>query len=47
MHNPDMLDENGEFSLFVIKSGISTGVTIGRATGIFSYVREYFINDTH
>lgn len=47
MHKPDMLDENGEPCLLVIKNGIATGVTIGRATGIFSYVREYFLNNTH
>jgi hypothetical protein len=47
MHNPDILDENGNPCLFVIKNGNTTGVTIGRATGIFSYVREYFNNGTH
>lgn len=48
MHNPDMLDhDDGEPCLFVIKNGNTTGVTIGRATGIFSFVREYFNNGTH
>lgn len=47
MHNPDMLDPDGEPCLLVIKNGNTTGVTIGRATGIFSYVREYFTNNTH
>jgi len=47
MHDPDMLDHDGEPCLFVIKNGIATGLTIGRATGIFSYVREYFTNGTH
>lgn len=47
MRNPDMHDSAGESCLFVIKSGIATGVTVGRATGIFSYVREYFPNSTH
>lgn len=47
MRNPDMLDHNGEGSLLVIKNGGTTGVTIGRANGIFSYVREYFGNNTH
>jgi hypothetical protein len=47
MHDPDMLDQDGEPSLLVIKNGNTTGVTIGRATGIFSYVRKYFDNNTH
>jgi hypothetical protein len=47
LHKPDMLDLDGESCLFVVKSGKTTGVTIGRATGIFSYVRQYFPNDTH
>ncbi|KAG8952880.1 hypothetical protein FRC04_003329 [Tulasnella sp. 424] len=47
MRNPDMLDHDGEPCLLVIKNGNTTGVTIGRATGIFSYVREYFTNNTH
>jgi hypothetical protein len=44
--NPDILDRNGESCCFVIKNGNATDVTIGRATGIFSYVRQYFPNDT-
>ena len=47
MCNPDMLDHNGEPCLLVIKNGNSTGVTIGRATGIFSFVRQHFENGTH
>ena len=47
MRNPDMLDRDGEPCLLVIKNGNTTGVTIGRATGIFSYVRKYFDNKTH
>ena len=47
MHNPDTVDRDGETSLMVIKSGHATGVTIGRATGVFSYVREYFSDDSH
>lgn len=47
MHKPDMLNHNSEPCLLVIKNGIATGVTIGRASGIFSYVREYFNNNTH
>lgn len=44
MRNPDMLNHDGEPYLLVIKNGNTTGVTIGRATDIFSYVREYFNN---
>ena len=47
MRKPDMLDHDGEPCLLVIKNGHTTGVTIGRATGIFSYVRKYFGNSTH
>src|SRR5713101_4395410 len=43
MRRPPMLDQNRERCLMVIKDGSSTtGVTIGRATSIMSYVREYF-----
>ena len=38
---PTMLDANGEVCLIVVKNGNTTGVTIGRATGIESFVREY------
>ena len=34
MHKPDMFDSNNEPCLLVIKNGASTGVTIGRVTGI-------------
>jgi hypothetical protein len=47
MHNPDMLDREGEPCLFVTKNGNATGLTVGRASGIFSFVREYFENGTH
>ena len=47
LHHPDMLDSNGEACLFVTKHGLASKTTIGRATGIFSYVREYFSNGTH
>ncbi|KIM75663.1 hypothetical protein PILCRDRAFT_92001 [Piloderma croceum F 1598] len=47
MHKPDMLDHNGESCLLVIKNGNATGVTIGCATGIFSYIHKYFSNNTH
>ncbi len=41
IRHPTSLDKNGEECLFVIKSGNSTGVTIGRGSGIESFVREY------
>ncbi|CAL1705516.1 unnamed protein product, partial [Somion occarium] len=47
LHHPDMLDIDGEPCLLVIKRGLTTKTTIGRATGIFSYIREYFPNGTH
>ncbi|KAI6152619.1 hypothetical protein BKA82DRAFT_4512578 [Pisolithus tinctorius] len=33
--------------LYVIKHGLTTLTTIGRATGCFSYASEYFSNQTH
>jgi hypothetical protein len=42
LHRPQMLDADGEQCLIVIKNGCTTGVTIGRATGVKSFVREYF-----
>jgi hypothetical protein len=47
LRHPTMLDANGEECLLVVKNGTSTGVTIGRATGIMSFVREYFEDDAH
>lgn len=47
MHNPDMHNRDGQPSLLVIKDGNATGLTIGHATGTFSYVREYFTNNTY
>jgi hypothetical protein len=40
MRDPDMLDHNNEPCLLVIKDGNATGVRIGRATGVFSFVRN-------
>ena len=40
MYKPDMLDHDNEACLLVIKNGNATDVTIGRATGIFSFVRD-------
>ncbi len=42
-----VLDANNEPCLPVIKSGCTTGVTIGQATGSMSFVREYFENCPH
>lgn len=47
MRNPDTVDCDDLPYLPVIKSGIATDVTIGRATGTFSFVRQYFENNTH
>lgn len=44
MRHPTLLDHNDEPCLMVIKDGSTTGVTIGRASGIMSNVREYFGN---
>ena len=41
LRHPTMLDANGEHCLIVVKNGVATGVTLGRATGIESFVREY------
>lgn len=40
MCKPDMLDHNNEACLLVIKNGNATDVTIGRATGILSFIRD-------
>ena len=44
---PQMRDDDEEPFLHVTKSGCATGVTIGRATGAKSFVREYFPDGTH
>lgn len=44
---PQMLDADNEPCRPVIKSGCTTGVTIGQATGCMSFVREYFENRPH
>ncbi|KAF5346983.1 hypothetical protein D9758_010100 [Tetrapyrgos nigripes] len=41
IRKPKQLDVNGEKCLFVVKNGMGTGVTYGRATGMESFVREY------
>ncbi|KAH9925767.1 uncharacterized protein B0H18DRAFT_1169292 [Fomitopsis serialis] len=40
MREPDTLDNENEACSLVIKNGAATGVTIGRATGLFSFVRD-------
>jgi hypothetical protein len=45
MRHPDMFDVNHEPCLLVVKSGNTTGTTIGRANGVFSIVREYYSHD--
>lgn len=47
MRHPNTKDHDGENCLYVIKRGLTTLTTIGRATGSFSYAREYFTNQTH
>lgn len=47
LRHPTMLDADGEACIIVVKSGNSTGVTIGRATGIESFVRECFEDGTN
>ena len=46
MRRPDLLDENNQPCLPVIKSGTATGVTIGHATGPFSFVRDEETGET-
>jgi hypothetical protein len=41
LHHLTMLDANGEQCLIVVKNSATTGVTLGRATSIESFVREY------
>ncbi|KAM5540847.1 hypothetical protein V8D89_005491 [Ganoderma adspersum] len=41
IHNPQHLDVNGEKCLLVVKNGLATGTTIGRATGMESFTRVY------
>ncbi|KAI5994865.1 hypothetical protein EDC04DRAFT_2505260, partial [Pisolithus marmoratus] len=38
---PD-LDQNGDPCLIVMKRGVATGLTVGRANNIASYVRHYY-----
>ena len=47
LRRPTTLDPNGVRCLYVAKNGASTGMTIGRASGMRSFVREYFPDGTH
>ena len=42
MRQPRALNQNGDPCLMVIKRGNTTGLTIGRANDILSYVRDYY-----
>ena len=42
-----MRDDDDELFLHVTKSGCATGMTIGRATGAKSFVRNYFPDGSH
>jgi len=44
MRTPDMWDSDGEPCLLVVKCGKATNTTIGRANGVFSIVRDYFLD---
>jgi hypothetical protein len=45
MRRPTARDQNGDPYLVVMKRGNSTGLTVGRANEIFSYVRNYYNDD--
>ncbi|GBE88164.1 predicted protein [Sparassis crispa] len=42
MRRPTILDQNDDPCLIVMKRGNTTGLTVGRANDILSYVRNYF-----
>lgn len=44
MRRPQMIDQDGEKCIMVLKNGSKTGRTIGRANNVFSYTRRYFAN---
>ncbi|RPA93384.1 hypothetical protein L873DRAFT_1815937 [Choiromyces venosus 120613-1] len=44
MRHPTIMDENDEPCLLVMKRGNTTGLTLGRANDILSFVRNYFDN---
>jgi hypothetical protein len=46
MRHTDILDDDGTCCLMVLKHGNTISLTIGRANGVFSYVREYLSDGT-
>lgn len=44
--HPRMRDKDGEPCILLIKNGCATNTTIGRGTGIRSFVRNYFPDGT-
>ncbi|RPA95762.1 hypothetical protein L873DRAFT_1697017 [Choiromyces venosus 120613-1] len=44
MRRPTILDQNGDPCLVVMKRGNTTGLTVGRADDILSFVRNYYDN---
>lgn len=46
MCNPDVFDNNGDSCRYTIRNSDKTPDTFGRSTRIFSYVREYYPNQT-
>ncbi|EJD04750.1 uncharacterized protein FOMMEDRAFT_119956 [Fomitiporia mediterranea MF3/22] len=41
IRNPQNLEANGDKCLFVVKNGMATGTTVGRANGLESFTRYY------
>lgn len=46
VRHPTQLDQNGEQCLPVIQNGTRTGLAIGRASGLESFIREHDSNGT-
>ena len=44
IRQPQHLDIHGEKSLLVVKNGLATGTTVGRANGLDSFTRVYLDN---
>lgn len=47
IRQPQHLDCHGEKALLVVKNGLATGTTIGRASGLESFTRVYPDYDIH
>jgi hypothetical protein len=47
MRHPTGVDQNDEACLMVIKRGMTTGLTVGRANNILSYARYFYDNKQH